>query len=101
MAKPVVDPLDIVMRRGRRVHRPGFSVYWLPLTVPLAPRIVVGQKVDKRATVRNLIRRRIRSVLSQAHLRGVGLVVVGRKPILELTFQQLKADLGRILQQIK
>ena len=89
------------MRRGRRLRRPAFAIYALPVSSPLHPRIVVGQKVDKRAVVRNRARRRLREILRATPLPRVGLVVVARKPIVEITYAELRHDLTKLLAQLQ
>jgi len=99
--KTATQLLDEVMRRGRRVFHPAFTVCYMRQPHTPKPRIVVGQKVDKRAVVRNKIRRRIRAVLQDKMSTGVGMVVITRKPILGLSYQQLRVALESILNQIK
>ena len=84
------------MRRGKRVYRPDFTVYYLKLSTSIKPRIVVGQKVDKRAVVRNKIKRRLRSILSQILPPHTGLVIIAKPSILGLSYQILKQKLTKI-----
>jgi len=94
MASPArLDPLDLVMRRGIRVSRPGFTVYAKRLTESYRPRIVVSGKLDKRATVRNRLRRQIRSILVPYLGDTIGIVIVCRPEILTMTFSELKPRL--------
>ena len=99
--KTDADRLDEVMRRGRRIYRPAFTVYYMKQTPAPRPRIMAGQKVDKRAAARNKIRRRIRVILQKNLSANTGVIIIARKPILDLSFQQIKSELGSILNQIK
>jgi ribonuclease P protein component len=94
------DFLDQVMRRGRRISRPGFTIYYLPHRVAVRPRIVVSQKVDKRATVRNKIRRRIRAILRQAAPAGWAIIVITRPEIGRYDYPALRTALQNLLKQI-
>lgn len=85
------------MRRGKRVAGPDFTVYYLELSGAPRPRIVVSQKVDKRAVVRNKIRRRLRSILNQILPSSTGLVIIARPSIRHLSYQLLKQKLTKML----
>lgn len=50
--------IKIVMRRGRRVTTPELVCIWKECeTIPVRFAIIVSTKVDKRATIRNRIKR--------------------------------------------
>ena len=78
---------DRIMRKGKRISGPDFTVYHLRLSAAPRPRIVVSQKVDKRAVVRNKIRRRLRSILNQILPPGTGLVIIARPKINQNLFR--------------
>ena len=73
--------LATLMRCGRRVFSPLFQLVMRPSTFP-DPRfvIVAGRTVDKRAVVRNRLRRRVREYI-RTHLvqiapaRDVGIII--------------------------
>jgi len=100
MPKAAEDVLDRVTRRGTRLSRPGFTLYYLKLLSPPRPRIVISHKVDKRATVRNRLRRQISTLLRQAKLTNRAIVVIVRKELLALSFAELKSELGQALNRI-
>jgi ribonuclease P protein component len=63
--------------------------------------VVVSKKVDKRAVVRNTIRRRVVSALAdllQDGLSGDVVVVVHNKQVLETQFDELKKQLASSIQ---
>ncbi len=100
MPKAANDVMDRVTRRGTRVSRRGFVLYYLKILHPPRPRIVVSQKVDKRATVRNRLRRQIREIIKGAQVTNRAVAVIVKKELLELSFAELKKTLGSILSQI-
>ena len=87
---------NLVRSKGARGNSSAFSVYYKDVGCPLNPRVVVSQKVDKRATVRNRLRRQIREILAQ-HSPAIGVMVIVKKPALEMTFQAMRTDLQRII----
>lgn len=91
--------LDYVMRRGVRAHGPGFTLYYKTVTGNPRPRIVISQKVDKRAVVRNRIRRRVRAALSPHLAPGRGIVVVCRPEAATLPAVELSTSLVRTLKR--
>lgn len=101
MVLVAADILDRVTRRGTKFSRRGFTLYYLKVLNPPRPRIVISQKIDKRAVVRNRLRRQIRSILSGADLNRRAIVVIVRKELLALSFQELKTEFGRVLNQIQ
>jgi len=95
------DVLDRVTRRGIRISRRGFTLYYLKFLNPPAPRIVISQKVDKRAVVRNRLRRRIRAIVQTYRLPNRALVIITRKELVALTYPELKQQVGDVLGQIQ
>ena len=58
----------------------------------------VGKRLDKRAVVRNRVRRRLREVLAGVVLReGYDVVVLGRRPGLTDDFPSLQRDARSLL----
>ncbi|MFA5010141.1 MAG: ribonuclease P protein component [Patescibacteria group bacterium] len=93
--------LDRVTRRGTKFNRRGFALYYLKVLDPPRPRIVISQKIDKRAVVRNRLRRQIKAILSGADLGRRAVVIIVRKELLALSFSELKTELGQVLTQIQ
>lgn len=62
----------------------------------------VPKKVVKYATKRNLIKRRIKAVLTPWRVKMKGMVVVGiKKPVHLLPFSEFKAELESLLIKLK
>ena len=58
----------------------------------------VGKRLDKRAVIRNRVRRRLREVLAGVVLReGYDVVVLGRRPGLTDDFRSLQRDARAVL----
>lgn len=88
------------------------SVYGKTLGVRFAPNktgknriaVVVGTKISKRSTKRNLVRRRIREAIRKqfiGQLKGVDLVVVTRTGILDRTYKEIVAEISEILKKAR
>lgn len=80
------------------VYQPAFSVR--PLSVREAktdsPRIIVSSKISKKATERNLIKRRFREawrMIAPPNHFAVSIYI--KKPALKMSFAQIKAELAR------
>lgn len=111
-----------VTRRGRKSSRPGMVVYLLPQAEPSAadtppprspspPRppqatrvgFVVGRRVGP-ATVRNLVRRRLRHLMAARCGQldaGTSVVVRALPPSAEMTYQQLAVQLDECLARVQ
>lgn len=93
---------DLLMRKGYRASVPALTLIWMPTRSDLSPRIVISHKVDKRSTVRNKIRRRLRYALGRLNLpKFIGIGIVVRKSILEMTYKDLFAVLTRLTSRIQ
>lgn len=100
MTKSANSVLDKIVRRGRSVRGPGFVVYYGPIANKLNPRIVVSGRIDKRAVVRNRLRRQLRDILKLKDFNNLGLVVIVRKEILSFNFQALKQNFLKALNKV-
>jgi ribonuclease P protein component len=96
----------IAARRGRRLNGPSFFIEALDRGDAAPPR--VGLTVTKKvgnAVVRNRIRRRLREAIrldTQADMApGIDYVVVARRDVLTLPFEQLKDELSRRVARMK
>lgn len=101
MPKAADSVLDRVTRRGVKLSRRGFTLYYLRLLNPPTPRIVISSKIDKRATVRNRLRRQIRSILKAATPHHRAIVVIVRRELLGLTFAELRSEFDKVLTLVK
>lgn len=89
---PGKNMFDTIRLKGARVSSSAFSVYYKDMGVALKPRIVVSQKIDKRATVRNRLRRQIREILKPLS-PSLGLIVITKKSVLERDFSAMRREL--------
>ncbi|MFH0905267.1 MAG: ribonuclease P protein component [bacterium] len=98
---PFSSRYSSVSRRGRVVYRPGLTVKCEAVRTPTKPRIVISQKVDKRAVVRNRLRRQVREILRKLPTPGLAITVITKKETLSLTSSVLKQHLTTAINQIK
>lgn len=93
-----------VFRKGVSVSTPFFSVRALPS--PLSnPRIgvVVSNKISKKATVRNLLKRRLRAcAYEQRHLipTAIDIVLIAKPAIVDATFEEIQKQIVRSLSHL-
>jgi len=72
------DAVKPVLRSGKKLRGDGFSLRYMPVTTSRSRfAVVVSKKVDKRAVVRNRIRRRVYSVCEE---------YLDRQPPLDVAF---------------
>lgn len=100
MTKSIQSDLDRISRRGRRVFKPGFTLYYGSLPYSPKPRIVISSKIDKRSVVRHRIKRRIRHILQEVKPQNLGIVVIVNKQILDQDFPHLKSSLFSVVKSI-
>lgn len=97
--------VKFVAKRGRGVSGPTLRIKWTPARYPPSrATVVAGLAVDKRATKRNLVKRKVREALRPLLLRfpaPVSLVVFVNKGALRRTFQQLRAELFELCQRAR
>ncbi|MDD3669096.1 MAG: ribonuclease P protein component [Alphaproteobacteria bacterium] len=91
--------------QGRRIVGTGLVMQYLPNRLPAAR---VGFTITKKiggAVVRNRIRRRLREAVRLsagfAALGGCDIAIIARRDILEMTFDQIRAELEKMVRQIK
>ena len=74
-----------VLERGEGPTRVGFAI---------------GKRLDKRAVVRNRVRRRLREAIRPLPLRdGYDLVILGRRSALTASFPELRGDTETLLRR--
>jgi ribonuclease P protein component len=84
-----------LFHRGKRIDRPSFLVLWAEAEEARRVGFAVSRQMS-RAVDRNRIRRRLREAYRAA--RGaapaaVAMVIVGKKPVFEMKFEALVAEL--------
>jgi len=85
-----------VFRKGERIRRGFFTLYFLP-QAELRATVIVDTKLSKRAVVRNQVKRHIRAILQEAMLPK-GYFVARAYPGLEkLSFSELQTLITQCL----
>ncbi|CRF49469.1 Ribonuclease P protein component [Helicobacter heilmannii] len=88
-------------KKGMRTHRAFFAIYSLPLE-DLPPffgnpkNLLLGLSVSKKvgkAVQRNLLKRRVRTILNHVHLENQVLVFVAKAGITSLSYLELKQQI--------
>ena len=65
---------------------------------------VISTKIDKRATKRNLVKRRLREIirLNLKNMKsGYDILIIAKKGIVEKSYQELEKELSYLLKRIK
>lgn len=88
---------EIVMKKGKMVHSPLFSLYYLAGTKEYA--VVTPKKVSKKAVIRNRNRRRVREILRKMsdELRGGSHIVIIKKDLAAIPHRQLVEEVRKIV----
>ena len=96
--------IKAVQRMGRGTGNRFFFIKMLSTNLPRSrATVVVSQKVAKKAVDRNRIKRQVRAVLSPAVKKiskAHDLLVIVRKPALELTTPEIGARLTSLLKEL-
>ena len=83
--------------KGAKIHCKHFLILFIPSDVGSSRlAIAVTTKLEKRATVRNLIKRRVREVFRAVRgdfLKPIDMVVIARRDIQALEFSDFKREL--------
>jgi ribonuclease P protein component len=86
------DIFSIIRLKGARASSGAFSVYYKDVGEKVNPRVVVSLKVEKRAVVRNRIRRQIKEILKDIS-PTLGIMVITKQLVLKKSFQEMKEEL--------
>jgi len=90
--------LGKIFKEGRSFWGPFFTARWHPFVALDRPVVIVNQKVSKKATVRNRIRRRLKALLKDFPQKG--LVVLGKRLVAEAPFTALKNEVVRLKRRV-
>lgn len=91
----------LVLRKGRRYKVPALTCYFLAKPGTLGRvGVIVDTKVSKKAVVRNLLKRRIRTVLESNGIPEGDLVIRVAHGAAETTFEELSQQLGPVLKSL-
>jgi len=93
-----------VAKRGRAVYGETIALKWIKNNLPQSRfGIVVSLKIDKRATVRNKIKRRIRAVIREnvKNIKiGYDYLILTKPEIKTLTYQNIEEKLMQFLKNV-
>ena len=96
---------DRVYKQGRTVNGPLFNLKYVPNNLPDSRfSFVISSKVEKLATRRNLIRRRLRAAVAllQGGVKpGFDVVILIKKAALAVPYQDLAKQVEIILRQAR
>jgi ribonuclease P protein component len=94
-----------IFKSGKRIHSPYFTIVYkkdLKLENPQIA-VVVGLKVDKRATRRNKVKRRIKTILKdklEDIPHNIKVIITTKNPVVNLKFENLHKILSIKLDQL-
>lgn len=92
-----------VAQQGQVVFSRALGLKWIKNNLPYSRfGIVVSLKVDKKAVVRNKVKRRIRAVLKEnlsKIVKGCDFLILTKPEIKELDYQQIKDKLLNLLER--
>lgn len=91
-----------LLQKGKRIHTPHFSFVYI-FAEKTKCGLVVSKKTAKKATERNLLRRRIYSVFGEnfPFLQNVHCALLTRPSISTLSYLELKNNIKKTLTSIK
>jgi len=94
-----------IMRRGRAMANGDFLLKYVKADGSQSRfGFVISAKVSKKATERNLLKRRMREIVRgsiKSIAGGYNFVFIARKSSLDLNFNELKEEIIRLLGKIK
>jgi len=95
--------LKKILSQGKKIKISDLTIIYLEKTSDPTNRFVflVGKKFSRKASKRNLIKRRLRAIFSQIKIKikGVDLVIMVRSSLAEKSFAELKLLIESILQK--
>ena len=90
-----------VAHYGQKAYSSGFNLKWIKNNQPCSRwGIIVSLKVDKKAVVRNKIKRRLRAILREnigSLVPGLDVIIITKDQIKKLDYSQLKKIFLEIL----
>jgi ribonuclease P protein component len=94
-----------IVKKGKSYFSDEIVLKWIENGLPFSRfGIVVSLKVDKKATIRNKIKRRIRDILSknlEMIKAGYDILILTRSEIKNLNYWQLKEKLENLFKKTK
>lgn len=63
--------------------------------------VVVSKKISKKAVNRNKIKRRLREIIRQAHIRpGLDIIIIAKPEIIDKNYQDIKNELEDLFKNL-
>lgn len=63
--------------------------------------VVVSKKISKKAVVRNKIKRRLREIIRQAHIKpGLDIIIITKPEIIDKNYQDIKNELENLFKNL-
>ncbi len=63
--------------------------------------IIVSKKISKKAVIRNKIKRRLREIIKQAHIKsGFDIVIITKPEIIDKNYQEIKNDFENLFKNL-
>lgn len=94
-----------IFTKGRSCHSPGLILRFLSNNSETSRfAFVVSLKVDKRAVVRNRLRRQLSEIIKQnlnGLKTGIDIVLIAKAPLAEISYPELKKETEVLLKNCK
>ncbi|HPD55242.1 MAG TPA: ribonuclease P protein component [Candidatus Paceibacterota bacterium] len=94
-----------VFQKGKKINCPELTLIFLPRqNDPINYVAIITSKANfRKATQRNLIKRRLRAILRQINLakNGLDIIIIAKTPLLTKKFEDLKIVVESIFQKAK
>lgn len=96
---------DVLWKRGRAVYGRALGIRFAPNNgIESRFGVIAGLKVSKRATKRNLVRRRVREALRREfapNLSGQDVAVIIQPGALTFSYQDIVSELGALFRRAR
>ena len=86
----------------RAIYHPAFTLRYTPTAKPAPLRVAVGNRLSKKATVRNQFKRRVREIWRTLAIpSNIAATLYPKPPALTMTFAELKAALTKLTSPLR
>jgi len=93
------DEFTTVFESGKRIHGDAFSLIYSPTKELPKGSVVVSKKIAGNVIVRNLLKRRLYNVLKTGLMSDT--ILLAKKPVKEMKFEELMSQYQELLTRIK
>ena len=96
------DEFEFLLKKGKRMHDKYFVLTYINANETKCG-VVVSKKISKKATDRNLIRRRVYSILGENMdlIKDKHISISAKKCILDVKYRDLRKRIMEVLNKIK